>query len=125
MPIKPENRDRYPANWDQVRAAALDRAMYRCQECGEADGAYGYRKPCGEFVGVVSTVAVSGAVAKCLEAFSTGRRLFRIVLTVHHWDEQPENNAEENLVALCQRCHLAKHRGRPQLDTPELFDREG
>jgi len=27
-------------------------------------------------------------------------------LTVHHLDGDPQNNAPENLVALCQRCHL-------------------
>ena len=28
------------------------------------------------------------------------------VLTVHHLDGNPANCAPENLVALCQRCHL-------------------
>ncbi len=28
------------------------------------------------------------------------------VLTVHHLDMNPANCADENLVALCQRCHL-------------------
>lgn len=30
-----------------------------------------------------------------------------IVLTVAHLDHQPENNADDNLLALCQRHHLA------------------
>lgn len=30
-------------------------------------------------------------------------------LTVHHIDGDPQNNRDENLVALCQRCHLALH----------------
>jgi len=29
------------------------------------------------------------------------------VLTVHHLDDDPANNRIENLVALCQRCHLS------------------
>lgn len=29
-----------------------------------------------------------------------------IVLTIAHLDQQPENNEEENLRALCQRCHV-------------------
>ena len=28
------------------------------------------------------------------------------VLTVHHLDGDSMNNARENLIALCQRCHL-------------------
>jgi hypothetical protein len=30
----------------------------------------------------------------------------RIVLTVAHLDHQPENCVDENLKAMCQRCHL-------------------
>ncbi len=33
-------------------------------------------------------------------------------LTVHHIDGDPAHNAPENLVALCQRCHLALHARR-------------
>lgn len=34
-----------------------------------------------------------------------------VVLTVHHKDEDPENwdVDDDRLIALCQRCHLAKH----------------
>ncbi|CDH46852.1 conserved hypothetical protein [Candidatus Contendobacter odensis Run_B_J11] len=38
MPIKPENRTRYPHNWKQMRAAILDRARHCCEWCGIADG---------------------------------------------------------------------------------------
>lgn len=31
-----------------------------------------------------------------------------IVLTVAHVDQDPANNTDDNLAALCQRCHL-KH----------------
>jgi len=30
-------------------------------------------------------------------------------LTVHHRDGDPGHNDPANLVALCQRCHLAAH----------------
>lgn len=31
MPIKPENRDRYPADWPQIRERILRRAGGRCE----------------------------------------------------------------------------------------------
>jgi 5-methylcytosine-specific restriction endonuclease McrA len=34
MPIKPENKKRYPANWKQIRADILERAENRCEFCG-------------------------------------------------------------------------------------------
>lgn len=34
-------------------------------------------------------------------------RIIRIVLTIAHLDHQPENCADDNLRAWCQRCHLA------------------
>jgi hypothetical protein len=34
MPIKPENRHRYPADWPAISLAAKDRARWRCQHPG-------------------------------------------------------------------------------------------
>lgn len=34
MPIKPENRSRYPKDWKQIRASILKRADNRCEFCG-------------------------------------------------------------------------------------------
>lgn len=31
------------------------------------------------------------------------------ILTVHHLDRNKKNNSEDNLIALCQRCHLRLH----------------
>ena len=82
MPIKPENRGRYPADWKQVRARILERAGNACEFCGAAN-----HKPHPK----------------------TGSR---VVLTIAHLDQQPENNAPENLRALCQGCHLGYDRMR-------------
>lgn len=37
MPIRPENRDRYPKNWKEIRASILKRAENRCEFCGIAN----------------------------------------------------------------------------------------
>lgn len=34
MPIKPENKSRYPKNWKEIRASILERAHNRCEFCG-------------------------------------------------------------------------------------------
>lgn len=82
MPIKPENRARYPANWSEVRSSILARAGHRCEGtpryplCRAEDR---HQHP------------VTGSL---------------VVLTVAHLDQMPENNDPSNLRALCQRCHL-------------------
>ena len=86
MPIKPENRKRYPADWKQIRKRILDRAGNRCEFCGVENHS--------------------------LRTNNRGK-LVMIVLTVAHLDHQPENCDPDNLRALCQRCHNrydAKHR---------------
>lgn len=35
--MSPMQRDRYPENWDELRADAVNAAAHRCQGCGAAD----------------------------------------------------------------------------------------
>lgn len=37
MPIKPENLNRYPRNWQKIRVRILDRAGHQCEWCGVAN----------------------------------------------------------------------------------------
>ena len=97
MPIKAENRRRYPAHWADLRRAILDRAGHRCEPCGVPNHAWRLantddwtRNP-----GQAETWAMDG------------ERVARIVLTIAHLDHTPENCDLANLRALCQRCHLA------------------
>jgi 5-methylcytosine-specific restriction endonuclease McrA len=75
MPIRPENKDRYPSNWPEIRRRILLRAL-----------------GCREFCGVPNKTKhpITGSL---------------VVLTIAHLDHQPENCDDENLRALCQRCH--------------------
>lgn len=38
-------------------------------------------------------------------------------LTVHHIDRNPSNSDPENLLVVCQRCHLRRH-AIPWIDNP-------
>lgn len=89
MPIRPENRGRYPANWPEIsKRIRYDRAQSQCEckgECGR--GTHEGRCPNRN----------SG------RAYGTNSR---VVLTVAHLDHTPENCDPANLVAMCQGCHL-------------------
>ena len=83
MPIRPENRARYPKDWKVVSLSIrAERAGWLC----EGSPAY---PDC--------------RVLNGLPHPSTGSL---VVLTVGHLDHTPENCDESNLRAACQRCHL-------------------
>ena len=93
MPIRPENRDRYPADWPTISLAVREAAGWRCECTGE----------CGRPPG-----HLAGDDGRCWNrkgeaAYGTGST---VVLTVAHLYHTPENCSEENLRAMCQGCHL-------------------
>ena len=82
MPIRPENRARYPKDWRLIADRIRVRAGWRC----EGSPAYPSCR-----AGQYERHPVTGA---------------RVVLTVAHLDHTPENCDESNLRCMCQRCHL-------------------
>ena len=142
MPIKPENKARYPKEWPDIRAEVLRRADNMCEFCGVENYAMG------------RWFENHWHVAHWLGSCENDRprtdrphpchfgesviwaRPIRIVLTIAHLDHQPEHNGERgnrpNLKALCQRCHLrydAKHHAhnaartrRDKASQPDLLD---
>lgn len=93
MPIRPENRGRYPADWRVIRAAILERANdggagERCECEGE----------CGRGTHIGRCPNYDGELA-----YGTGSR---VVLTIAHLNHTPEDCRDENLRAWCQGCHL-------------------
>lgn len=88
MPIKPENKARYPKNWKEIRTRILNRADNKCEG---------------------SPVYPDCRVSNGEPHAETGSK---VVLTIAHLDHTPEHCEDENLMAWCQRCHLtydAKH----------------
>jgi 5-methylcytosine-specific restriction endonuclease McrA len=77
MPIRAENRSRYPKNWKAISRAIRERAGGMCEweRCQAVNG---------------------------LPHPRTGSK---VVLTVAHLDHTPENCDPSNLMAMCQRCH--------------------
>lgn len=104
MPIRPENKARYPANWkSEIRPSILARAGNCCEgspdypDCRRPNGAY-LNKVTGDLTDDEMQVEEWTAV--------DGVRVTRIVLTIGHLDHIPENCDPSNLKAWCQRCHL-------------------
>ncbi len=113
MPIRPDERKRYPHGWRAISAEVKARAGGRCEgsplypDCRAVDG---------------EPHPVTGS---------------KVVLTVGHLDHTPENvgdaGARPNLRCWCQRCHngydaphrLAGRRARQQVEAaefqPDLF----
>jgi 5-methylcytosine-specific restriction endonuclease McrA len=75
----PIDKRLYPKNWNEISLAVKEAAGWRCAFCGTPHRAIRlnrYDKP------------------------------YLVILTTAHLDNNPQNNLDENLKALCQRCHL-------------------
>lgn len=96
MPIRPENRARYPKNWkSQIVPRIRERSGNRCEctgQCGLSHFDVTNERPldrCGAWNGT----PIDDIQGPC------------IVLTVAHLNHKPEDCRDENLLHLCQRCH--------------------
>jgi hypothetical protein len=87
-PVRPENRDRYPADWKAISLAIKERAGWRCECAGE----------CGRGTHDGRCPNLHGR-----PAYGTGSK---VVLTTAHLDHTPENCDGDNLKAMCNGCHL-------------------
>lgn len=134
MPIRREHRWLYPIDWRELSALVrFTRAGGRCERCGRPHGARvthlgdgrwwdGGRWRDGRGKAVRRRLptpegwtAAGHGVAPPLPGFAPpaargeGRATLpvtRVVLATAHLDHDPTNNAQRNLMALCQRCHL-------------------
>lgn len=104
----PCDYSRYPANWiEEIRPNILDRANHCCEKCGVRNYSVGWRDYGGDFW--LHEDADSYGAAKALipkYATANAHKPIIIVLTVAHiYDPNPMNCDDDNLMALCQRCH--------------------
>lgn len=89
MPIRPENKARYPKDWKAIsHRIRFERADFQCECEGE----------CGRMTHDGRCTNRHGQ-----KAYSTGSI---VVLTTAHLNHIPEDCRDENLRAMCQGCHL-------------------
>jgi 5-methylcytosine-specific restriction endonuclease McrA len=112
MPIKPKNKGRYPSNWSEIRAAILERAGHRCENCGAANRTRicrGGESDAGTYMTDEAHVYCADTgkyLGQCRMDSYSPAKMVDIVLTIAHLDHVPEHSEPENLRAWCQRCHL-------------------
>lgn len=108
MPIRPEMKKLYPPDWPAIsKRIRTVRAENRCECTGQCGTHHGY---CGAENGQPHPVTGS-----------------TVVLTVMHLDHHPPNVADDNLLAGCQRCHLAydkEHHANTRRRTQEKINRQ-
>lgn len=104
MPIRRELRSFYSSlTWRAIRARILERAGGQCERCGKPDRkmAWVVRDGTGRWWPRGERPAAPGAELHYIKT----------VLTVAHLNHDHDDNRDENLLALCQGCHL-RHDGR-------------
>ena len=125
MPIRPENKLRYPRDWKQISLAIRERAGQRCECRGEC-GLDHTKEP----VPMQWPEDRGRCAAMNYQPHpNTGSK---VILTVAHLDHTPENCDPANLKAMCQRCHNRydmpkrregiRERARQAADTVDLFE---
>lgn len=140
MPIDYRN---YPENWlSEIRPRILERENHCCKFCGIANRLLGWRVPGGRFYTPEQWAA--GYIPlddedALVKVMAKKPKPYRIILTVAHLDHGLSNHTDDNLAALCQRCHLnhdraavaikrkqnrrySRKKKQLHLDLPELAD---
>jgi hypothetical protein len=136
MPIRPENRARYPENWKAISLAIRARAGNVCEQCRAPNGAM-IRRGRGNDAqyywidGEVRCAENGDIIVLDMAPDGDWAAPVKVILTVAHLDHTPENCDPANLKALCQRCHNRydakmraagiKARRRSQAAAGELF----
>ena len=109
MPIRPENRALYPKNWkSEVVPRIRARSGNRCECTGQCGHAH---------------VQDDNNPLRCHrwngDPINLGEAKPFIVLTVAHLNHQPEDCRDENLLHMCQGCHLRYDAPRKQREMKE------
>lgn len=110
MPIRPENKGLYPANWKEVVAAIRERSLDRCELCGVMNGKRIQRNTEGSLWRYEFAPGICFHIGTYARHYPTSevsewRPPVKVILTVAHLDHDPRNNDPANLRHWCQYHH--------------------
>jgi hypothetical protein len=103
MPIKPQNKARYPKNWAEIREKIRQRANNKCEWCGIHNHSIGARDKNNQWHTEQEIDNMNSDVG--FDLFGDYPNIIKIVCTTAHLDHTPENCDDSNLAFLCQKCH--------------------
>ena len=111
MPIKPENRNRYPKNWKEISEdIRFNRAKNHCEVCGIKNHTIIKRFKDGTWTepSWQEWDMIHSRIKHCQSKMTESLKYHgftKVILTVAHLDHIPENCDYSNLKAMCQKCH--------------------
>lgn len=97
MPIRPENRKRYPKNWKSIVAEVRKRSKGRCEF--RVDNKFFF------CAGPFKNPKFRTLRCKAINGEPHPITGSKVVLTVAHLNHTPENCGMDNIRDACQRCH--------------------
>lgn len=119
----PMDRSRYPEDWDAIALRVKTAANWSCQQCG---------KPClspdQSTLDFAEKIYASSWAEELCGEDKHGNPVFKLQrfrLTTAHLDQNPANNAADNLRALCAPCHLRHDRQYLQSNRNAKLERQG
>lgn len=96
MPISKERKKLYPKNWKEIREKRLEKCHNQCELCNVMNHEY-----------IIRRKDDNRFFIYCSKEFPLPNynKPVKVVLTLHHINNDPTDNRDCNLLALCQRCH--------------------
>ena len=94
----PCNYKEYPENWKWLTKQLRESVGDKCELCYAPNGETVARLT-GEYLHPWDLLS------EC-DPCGIDFKKTKIILTVHHIDSDKKNNVRQNLIVLCQRCHL-------------------
>ena len=97
----PMQRDRYPAQWQEIALQVKTEANWTCEQCGRE-----CKKPGESWTDFIDRVVPK---VHCTDSYNLLHEITekptRFVLTTAHLNHVPEDVTRSNLKALCSACH--------------------
>jgi len=99
----------YPKDWKAIRQRILERAGHCCENCRVPNHVWIMRDLNGDWCDSEDAMDQMNYMPydEFCKIWGDKQVPIKIVLTISHQDHDITNNTDENLKALCQRCHLS------------------